>query len=35
MKEELADNTIKIEGPFFHEDSTYTPTEVGLTCVSE
>ena len=30
IKEELADNLIKIEEPFFHEDSADTLTEVGL-----
>ena len=33
IKEELADNSIKIEEPFFQEDSAYTPTEVSLTCI--
>ena len=35
MKEELADYSIKIEEPFFHEESTYISSEVGFTWTSE
>ena len=31
MKEELVDNSIKIEEPFFHDDNAYSSTEVGPT----
>ena len=31
----VPDNSIKIEEPFFQEDSAYTSTEVGITWVSE